>query len=58
MVHKIEQDGEQKDSDEITMANVTEFYKNVFNEFKPKPKTEEEKQSEAKQVDLDGGHLV
>ena len=38
MVHKIEQSEEKPagDSEEITFGKVASFYKNVFNEFKPK----------------------
>lgn len=59
MVHKVEK---QEESEEITMGNVAEFYKEVFTELKPKPKTPEEIAAEEKKhehdMDLDGGHVV
>jgi hypothetical protein len=59
MVHKVEKEGE---TDEVTMGNVAEFYKEVFTELKPKPKTPEEIAEQEKKDkeawDLDGGHVV
>jgi hypothetical protein len=59
MVHKVEV---EKPSEEITMGNVAEFYKEVFTELKPKPKTPEEIAAQEKKDkeswDLDGGHVV
>ena len=65
MVHKIEQSEEKPagDSEEITFGKVASFYKNVFNEFKPKKQEVtiegelKEKRKQEEQIDLDGGHI-
>lgn len=64
MVHKIEQSEEKPaESEEITLGKVASFYKNVFNEFKPKKQEVtvegelKEKRKAEEEIDLDGGHI-
>lgn len=57
MVHKIEE-GKEKESDDITLGKVVGFYKEAWDEVKPKGKKAEGEKKEEEVIDLDGGHVV
>lgn len=54
-MHKVDGENQSEGGDDITMSQVTGFYKEMFNELKPKakPAGAQEEQSQT----FDGSHM-
>lgn len=58
MVHKVDGENQSEGEDDITMSQVTGFYKEMFNELKPKQKPAGASTSgEDAQQTFDGSHM-
>lgn len=54
-MHKVDGETANEGEDDITMSQVTGFYKEMFNEFKPKPKAQGA--TEFAEPNSDGSHM-
>jgi hypothetical protein len=54
-MHKVDGESAGEGNDEISMSQVTGFYKEMFNEFKPKPKAQGA--TEFAEQNPDGSHM-